>query len=72
MHNGTGSQTPQRTMSLAAAIKKGQEQFVDDTDKYEALRGVKAWLVSEQKEVDVASLWTQADVMVLVAARSMG
>lgn len=36
-----GSQTPRRTMSSAPAIKKGQEQFVDDTGKYEALRGVK-------------------------------
>ncbi len=31
-----------------------------------------AWLVSEQKQVDVGSLWNDDDVMVLVAARSMG
>lgn len=31
-----------------------------------------AWLVSEQKQVDVGSLWNDDDVLVLVAARSMG
>lgn len=56
----------------AVAVKKGQEQFIDDKSKYEALKGVKAWLVSEQKQVDVSSLWNEEDVMVLVAARSMG
>lgn len=33
---------------------------------------MQAWLVSEQKEVDVTNLWKDDDVMVLVAARSMG
>ena len=33
---------------------------------------MQAWLVSEQKQVDVGNLWNDNDVMVLVAARSMG
>ncbi|KAL0054739.1 hypothetical protein WJX82_001725 [Trebouxia sp. C0006] len=39
-------------MPSAAAITKGQEQFVDDKSQFGALQGVKAWLVSEQKQVD--------------------
>lgn len=33
---------------------------------------MQAWLVSEQKEVNVTDLWNDDEVMVLVAARSMG
>ncbi|KAL0036032.1 hypothetical protein WJX77_011926 [Trebouxia sp. C0004] len=50
-------------MSSAAGSKKGQEQFVDDKSTYGALQGVKAWLVSEQKQIDVGSLWNDDDVM---------
>lgn len=40
---------------------------LDHGDRY-----VQPWLVSEQKQVDVTSLWGKDDTMMLVAARSMG
>lgn len=63
-----------RRMSCSAtkSVSKGQEQFVEDRSKFQALQGVEAWLVSEQRKVDVGTLWNDDDVMVLVAARSMG
>ena len=40
---------------------------LDHSDRY-----VQPWLVSEQKQVDITSLWGKDDTMMLVAARSMG
>lgn len=41
-------------------------------DPYLALKGREAWLVSEQRKLDVAELWGENERCVFVFARSMG